>query len=195
MFPVDSRSPYRIHFKGVLVVGQRPRRWVPRCGMWCAVKKGCKLFNVWYDPRRGARCTDMFILDNGQVREVHYFPFGGFDVKKRQVGAKPGNSTHQHLAPMESNVFTKLEQIVAHCAVTRYDDGEPRTPGWVVIKTLGSAWVIEAKDPDACARMTATGDTLDNALALLDMLLGSEEAPWEADPWLKRRGGTGKKSS
>jgi hypothetical protein len=107
-------------------------------------------------------------------------------MKRRTPGsaASPDNPL-KHLAAMESNVFTKLHNLVAHCAVTRYDDGEPRKPGWFTIKTMGSAWVVQVKEPDTCLQMSATAQSLDDALALADLLLGSEEAPWEPDPYLK----------
>jgi len=39
------------------------------------------------------------------------------------------------------------------------------------------------------------GQTLDDALALIDILLTSEEAPWEPDPFLKRQATPPKKGS
>lgn len=96
--------------------------------------------------------------------------------------AKDGPS---HLAPIESDILSKCHNIVAHCCVTRYDDGEPRVPGWVTLKTQGSAWVVQCKDPDGCCSLQAIGQTLDDALALADLLLGAESAPWEPDRFLQ----------
>lgn len=101
----------------------------------------------------------------------------------------------RHLAAVESNVFTKLPALVAHCAVTKYDDGDPRRPGWFTVKTMGSAWIVQVKDPDAALSLSATGQSLDDALILADLLLSSEEAPWEPDNFLKPRQTGGKKSS
>lgn len=97
-----------------------------------------------------------------------------------------GQDGPKHLAAVESDVFGKLTSLIAHCAVTRYDDGDPRKTGWFTVKTMGSAWVVQVKDPDSGASFTATSNTLDDALALADLLLSSEEAPWEPDPFLKR---------
>ena len=94
---------------------------------------------------------------------------------------------------MESNVFSKLFHLVAHCAVTRYDDGDPRRSGWFTVKTMGSAWVVQVKDPDSCLQMSATAQSLDDALCLADLLLGAEEAPWEPDPFLRQQTAKGKK--
>lgn len=98
-----------------------------------------------------------------------------------------------HLAPMESNVFSKLHNIVSHLSVTRYEDGSPRRPGWVTVKTMGSSWAVQIKDPDSCQSCQAIGATLDDALALADLILGAESGPWEPDPFLKQQAAKGKK--
>lgn len=109
---------------------------------------------------------------------------GNYVVKKRQAAAP---ATAKHLAAMESVVFSKMHSIVAHCCATQYDDGEARRPGWITIKVMGSAWVIEAKDPDSSSCMRVVQQTLDDALALLSLLLESDDAPWEPDPWLQQQ--------
>jgi len=108
-------------------------------------------------------------------------------MKRRTVpnqNGMPGIATH--LAAIESNVFTRLENLVKHCCVTKYEDGEARKPGWITLKTSGSAWVVQVKDPDAGLSLTCTQQSLDDALALADVLLGSDEAPWEVDPFLRK---------
>lgn len=105
-------------------------------------------------------------------------------VKKRQAAAP---ATAKHLAAMESTVFGKLHPIVAHCCATQYDDGESRRPGWVTIKTMGAAWVIDVKDPDSCSCLRIVQQTLDDALALASILLESDDAPWEPDAWLAQQ--------
>lgn len=107
-------------------------------------------------------------------------------MKKRTGVAAPSpGDGPKHLAAMESIVFSKLHSLVAHCSVTRYDDGDPRVPGWWTVKTVGSSWVVQLKEPDTCLQMQVHGQTLDDALALADLLLGSDEAPWEPDPWAR----------
>jgi hypothetical protein len=113
---------------------------------------------------------------------------GDPDVKKKSTGQVKADGTGpMHLAAVESNVFGQLLELVKHCCITRYDDGDPRKPGWFTIKTMGSAWVVQVKDPDAALSLTATGQTLDDALTLADLLLGSEEAPWEPDQFLRKQ--------
>jgi len=106
-------------------------------------------------------------------------------VKKKQP---PSNSGGQkHLAAIESNILAQCLSLVKHCAVTQYDDGEPRRPGWITIKSFGSAWQVEAKDPDSCLSLRVVENSLDEALQLLALLLESEEAPWELDTWLQQQ--------
>lgn len=177
------------------VLGKRPRQWVRGAGSWLSLKWGCKILNIWYEPHWGYAVFDVVTFEGSEVRDVQYFPDLGDMMKRKSVGVTAAGSPHTHLAPVESNILDKCPNIVAHCAVTRYDDATARQPGWVTLKTMGSAWVLEAKDPDAAARVTATGDTLDNAIALLELLLGAEETPWESDPWLRQRAGKAKKGA
>lgn len=107
--------------------------------------------------------------------------------KKTAAPQSGGNDGPRHLAAMESNVFAKLHNVVAHCAVTRYDDGDPRQPGWITVKTMGSAWIVQIKDPDSCMQMSCTAQSLDDALCLADLMLGAESAPWEPDPFLRAK--------
>jgi hypothetical protein len=87
---------------------------------------------------------------------------------------------------VESELFSRLMSVVAHMSITRYEDGDTRRPGWITVSTVGSSWKVVAKDPDAAAQCTALAGTLDDALALLDLLLSSEEAPWEPDSFLAK---------
>lgn len=107
-------------------------------------------------------------------------------MKPRQL-VESASSGPEHLAPVESNVFSRLSQLVAHCAVVRFEDGSPRQPGWITFRTLGGSWQVTAKEPGANAQLVAVGPTLDDALAALDLLLASPDAPWELDPWAKRQ--------
>lgn len=110
--------------------------------------------------------------------------YGDVAMRKRKP-REAGEVVPPHLAAVESNLFAALLPLVSHCADTRYDDGTARVPGWWTVKTMGSAWVIEVKDPDTCSRLVIVQQSFDDALALASVLLESEEAPWEPDPWLK----------
>jgi len=112
-------------------------------------------------------------------------------MKKRQAKSAMGDSNH--LAPMETNRFADMLSLVEHCAVRKYDDGEPRETGWVTIKTQGAAWCVQVKDPDGCCSFTAVGETLDKALETAALLLSCDEAPWEPDAFLAQAAARKKK--
>lgn len=102
----------------------------------------------------------------------------------KKKSAAIGQSDSTHLAPMESEFFSKLQALVSHCAVRKYDDGDPREPGWFTVKTQGAAWVVQVKDPDSACSFSAVGETLDKALQTAVLLLECDEAPWEPDTFL-----------
>lgn len=165
---------------------KRPRRWAPAGrGDYCLLTTWfrIRLVYLWRSGYRavavGRRGGVSFPVSLAMPLEVR-------DVKRKNVGGSAGSSFFPHLAPVETELFTKLMALVGHMGVTRYDDGEPRKPGWVTISTMGSSWKVVCKDPDSCAQMTALGTTLDDALTLADLLLSSEEAPWEPDAFLAK---------
>jgi hypothetical protein len=115
-----------------------------------------------------------------------YTWYGDVTAMKKKVRKAEASDLH-HLASVESNVFARMHGLVAHCATTKYEDGDVRRTGWVTIKTMGSAWVVECKDPDTCATLRVVQQSLDEALLLAAMLLESDEAPWEPDTWLQQQ--------
>lgn len=103
-------------------------------------------------------------------------------MKKRQARTVEGQV--KHLAPMESDMFHDHMALVEHCACLQYDDGTPRQAGWYTVKTQGSAWVLQVKDPDGECSFSAIGETKDKAFFNANLLLSCDEAPWEPDPFL-----------
>lgn len=172
----------------------RVRQWLPRRSAEVRLIWGCNTFVCWYYPHRGYYCSHVLRrMIGGDVERID-LDTEWRTMKKVKIGANAPNTGPRHLAAVETNLLQPCPAIVAHCAVTRYDDGDARRPGWIMVKTQGAMWSVTAKDPDAGASITATGQTLDDALALLDLLLGAEEAPWEPDVYLQN-GRTGKRKS
>lgn len=91
-----------------------------------------------------------------------------------------------HSAAMETNLFHSLPGITAHCAVTRYEDGDPRQVGWVTITTQGALWKVTVKDPDSAASFVMTAPTLDECISMANLMLETDEAPWSHDKWLAK---------
>lgn len=107
-------------------------------------------------------------------------------MRRVQLGS-PDPGGVKHLAAVESTAFSSFMRLVFHCAALQYEDGTPRRPGWFTIKTMGASWVIEVKDPDGCARLVVVERTLDDALVLAQVLLESDQPPWERDQWLEQQ--------
>jgi len=103
-------------------------------------------------------------------------------MKKKNV-AKSVDGV-KHLAPVETEIFKGLFPLVEHCCLRQYEDGDPREPGYLTIRTQGAAWSVQVKDADACVSFSAVAETLDKALETAALLLSCDEAPWELDKWL-----------
>jgi len=175
-----------IRFRRSALPLKRPGMWLsPFKSSRVRIYRGCKVFEVWYTPHRGWYCSRVFIAGTSPAPECVVLPIPGDKMKKIALGSVASDSAAHHLAPVESTILSRLPHLVTHCCVTRYDDGDSRRPGWFTIKTQGSSWVVQVKDPNACAQLQCLGNTLDDALMLADMLLGSESAPWEVDPFQK----------
>jgi len=84
----------------------------------------------------------------------------------------------QHEAPVETDVLHNHMAIVGQLIRTEDSQGMPRTPGVVVITTIGPSWCIEVFDPDKLRCLTVLHLTLDQALKLVDDLLLSANPPW-----------------
>lgn len=119
-----------------------------------------------------------------------YFPAERENMKKRVVQATetPGSGP-VHLAAVETQVLAKFPRLIEHLVTTRYSDGGPRRPGMVMISVMGAMWQVRCTEPDSSARLTCWADNLDDALAMAELHLGVDDAPWEADPY-----GVGKKA-
>jgi len=102
-------------------------------------------------------------------------------MKKVKAGDQ---ASVKHLAAVESDLFREHMAVVEHCAMLQYDNGEPRCPGWFIVRTLGAAWQVQVKDPDSACSFAVVAKTLDEALATVNLYLGCEEAPWEPDTFL-----------
>ena len=115
-------------------------------------------------------------------------------VKKRKMGSS-GDPTDAavHLAAVETILMGQFPCIVAHLITTKWDDGTPRTPGTLMVKTMGSSYALTLKEPDDALQMTVLAQTIDDVFELAETLLGGDKAPWESDPWQRQRNTKGRK--
>ena len=108
---------------------------------------------------------------------------------KSPLNGGAGGNGLTAIASLDTVLLKDLQNLVHHCSVTRYSGGEPREPGWFVVRTLGTIWQVSLKDPDSCLQLAAVGLTVDEALTTADLLLSSDNGPWELDRYLERRPG------
>lgn len=166
---------------------RRISQWTPRKSAFYDLVLKDIVVRVKFVPFQGYYMWSVYPLGGGQNDLLAFFPPPEFSVKRIELQNKATGNGPTHLAAVESNVFGTLHNLVAHCCITRYEDGSARQPGWFTIKTRGAAWIVQVKDPDSCCSLQATANTLDDAVALADLLLGTETAPWEADAFLKQQ--------
>lgn len=174
---------FNVRFTRYRMGRRKVRRWAPREWAACHLTYGSMIVHLTTRRGYGISCTGT--TKDGVHRAVwDGVAWVGDLIVKKKKAKDTAAGPQPHLAAVESVVFGKLFSLVAHCAATAYDDGDARQTGWWTVKTMGSAWVVEVKDPDTCARLVVVQQTLDDALMLASLLLDSEEAPWEPDPWL-----------
>lgn len=170
----------------------RPRRWLPKgFGSFEVLTRDWK-FGMCFSPFWGICCvarTPKHLSGVGWATAPTVV-WKDAPVKKKSMKTI-GDAVH--LAPLETQRFDQLLPLVEHCAVRRYEDGDSREPGWFTVKTSGAAWVVQVKDPDSACSFAAVGETLDKALETAALLLGCDEAPWEADRFLAQQKATKKK--
>jgi len=92
-----------------------------------------------------------------------------------------------HLAAVETILLGQFPALVAHLVTSRFDDGTPRTPGTMLVKTMGSSWVVVLKEPDAALQMQVMAQTVDDVMELAELLISGDKAPWETDRWQQDR--------
>lgn len=172
-----------------------PRHTVGRSEVWFEVHRGRYVLTVQFRPWRGLCCRSVRILGEDPNSRLLVIPPPEFSMKKVLENSAAVACTAAHLAAIDCTAFSQFPALVAHCCVVRYDDGDARQPGWFTVKTRGAAWIVQVKDPDSCCQLQATGNSLDDAMALAELLLSSDQAPWEPDLWLKRQNGKSKKAS
>jgi hypothetical protein len=161
----------------------RPRRWLPKGRSEFYVGLGRFVFTLRGLFGKGICIVARRYRGNVPRDAVAVIQWEVPSMKKRFSKTSPEGAA-QHLAAVETTAFAHLLPLVEHCSYRKYDDGDPREPGWITIKTQGAAWCVQVKDPDAACSFTAVGDTLDKALETAALLLACDEAPWEADVFL-----------
>lgn len=176
--------------------GTRVVRWHPgwtgkRIGQWLP-RRGEKLLKIvmrsqWHLvqwlPREGYWTVSAGLVSDPNETPYYFAPRYQGDAVKRRQAARPGDTVVPAL-PSASVQWPKLPAIRQFISETKYDDGTPRTPGYLTVRNRVTVFEVTLYDPDSASRIATRGKTLDEALGLAEQLLGVEEAPWEPDAYL-----------
>jgi hypothetical protein len=66
----------------------------------------------------------------------------------------------------------------------QYDsDGSSRMPGTLMVRPSSGLWLLILKDPSSALQVKVQGQTFEDSLAALELLLESPDCPWEHDPY------------
>lgn len=171
---------------------RRGGRLLPRGPGWfwltCAGQWSCYRFRSWHGLQRVWRGRER----SGDFPDPAAPGYRGCLLMKQKTVAAADDG-RRHIAAMETEVMRDHLALVEHLAVTRYEDGQARQPGYITIRTQGQAWVADVKDPDSCCSFRLLATTLDELLESLQELLGADQAPWEPDQWLRANQAKAKK--
>jgi hypothetical protein len=183
---------YRQVFLTKLIAWRKPARWLGRRWTWRYLMLGRVGWEVVSKAGWGHTVT---VLNVEGVRvplfNLSYVGDLYQMIKRKVVGGGDGESKAS--ADGTSKLFLRFPAILAHCTLTRYEDGTPREPGWITLRTEGQMWRCDVKDPDTASRLTVRQTTLDDLLSAVNVLLGDAETKWEPDQWLKQNKPKGKR--
>lgn len=102
--------------------------------------------------------------------------------RKKAAGADAGGIAS---ASSVTKVLHQMPHLVEHLTARQYDDGAMRQTGRLFVDCVGSMWRAVAKDVDTGMQLAVYMPSVDDALLQLELLLGSDEAPWEPDMYAK----------
>lgn len=143
---------------------------------------------VRYQPWTGwlLAAVERFACGTEVIREYPWFEVN--EMKKRSMAQVAVTGPGGSLAAKSSVVLQGFPHLLEQLTVVKLEDESPRTPGGLLISTQGSMWKLSVTEPDPCLKLTFLAQFLDDALAGLELALGSDSIPWEIDQWaLSRR--------
>lgn len=174
---------WSILYRGNRWIGRRPCRWMPKgnCFFWVLTRDN--RLGMASRPFKGI-CRVARVPRLGRSQASGAADFERWEYPSMKKVKREDRASVKNLAGLETELFRELLSLVEHCCCLQYEDGSPRQPGWITIRTSGAAWQCVVKDPDSSSSFTTVGKTLDDVLTNAALLLGCEEAPWEHDSYL-----------
>lgn len=182
----------RLHFPRTKSGIGKPSQWVGRREKrYIFVLPHAYLWLVW-TPFRGVTPVALSATLAGDVEDSEYFTdVRSSALKKLSIGME-GNAKVPALVA-DSVLFKKMPTFCQFMTHTTYDDGSPRAPGRVWFDQDGVGFTVTLFEPSAYAKMRCRAATIDDAWALVEVALKSENPPWEVDQYARDKAATKKK--
>jgi len=166
---------------------QRVRQWSPRSGeRWLRILLPRAWWLLQWLPREGWWVTSAGDAETPYDEPIYSSPRYQGDAMKRRQAAKPGDTVVPPLSSTSTH-WPKLPAVREFISATSYDDGSPRTPGYITVRNRVTTYEVTVYDPDSGSRLSGRAPGLDEALMLVEKLLGVEDAPWEPDGYLQKQ--------
>ena len=106
-----------------------------------------------------------------------------YEVKRPEIIGGEGAESVPHATP--GKALEKFPNLSAALLHSRWDDGEAKNPGILVIRPFGGTWKATLKIDGTGMVMRAESQEYNGLLPALEALLGAETPPWEPDPYAK----------
>lgn len=100
-------------------------------------------------------------------------------VRRPEVATDPLGGASTDVKP--SKLLGKLDRLNDLLCSGAWDDGALKGQRCLFVFLEGPAVRVMVKVESPCLKVSAVGRDLDDALAALDVLLGSNDVPWESD--------------
>lgn len=181
-----------VFYRGNRWIGRRPCRWMPRGNVLFWVLTRDLRYGMASRPFKGICRVSSWRRPGGDRGHVEQL-LRRWEYPSMKKVKREDRSPVKNLAALESELFRDHLALVEHCCCLQYEDGSPRQPGWVMVRTSGAAWQVVVKDPDSACSFTVVAKTVDEAFESAALLLGCEEAPWEPDAYLAQSQARNKK--
>jgi len=127
------------------------------------------------------------LKESGPVR---FWP-DGWSYEEVKGMKRKGKATAEAAATAQASGMSKIlgqfPHLVEHLNCRQYDDNAARVPGRLMVDAVGSMWRAIAKDVDSGMQLVVYMPSIDDCLTQLELLLGSDEAPWETDPYAREK--------
>jgi len=101
---------------------------------------------------------------------------------KKTADAKP-----ESVADMSNAEHSWLNPMSEHLATIRYEDGDPRQNGLVLLLCQGAEYIVLVKDPSSEECFRVRGVRLWDAVEAACLHLACGDAPWEPDVTEQKR--------